>query len=154
MTKERPFGWVIESTHYHRPNMVSYKLVSGLTWTPLVGAYLPPSTLEHLQDLEETLKSFKDPIILGDLNVELDEARSPRIKQVGDLIAEYGLIDLVCHFRQRRSFQNLKTWSQVRQGTVLRLRCDYILRTDRRHFELVEICDMRNFSLDHFTLRD
>ena len=58
--------------------MVSCELVTGLTRTPLVGAYLPPSNLEHLQDLEESLKRFKEPIVLGDLNVDLNDARSSR----------------------------------------------------------------------------
>ena len=119
--------------------MVRCKLVARLIRTPLVGVYLPPSMLEHLPDLEESLKRFKDPIAIGDLNVHFDEARSLRIQQVADLLTEYGLIDLVRHFGQRRRFRNLKTWSQVRQGTVLWSRWDYILRKYQRLFELVGI---------------
>ena len=55
VTREKPFRWGIESTRYHRPNVVNCKIVTGLTRTPLVGAYLPPSTLDHLSDLEEAL---------------------------------------------------------------------------------------------------
>ena len=66
---------------------------------------------------------------------------------------EYGLIDLVRHFHQLRRFRNLKIWYQVRQGTVLRSICDYILGTDRRRFELVGIQDMRNFLSYHFAIR-
>ena len=75
--------------------MVICNLVTGLIRTPLVGAYLPPSTLEYLPDLEEALKRFKDPIVLGDLNVDLCKVRSPRNQRVEDLLAEYGLIYLV-----------------------------------------------------------
>ena len=126
-TRERPIGWGIESTRHHRPNVVSCELVSGIIWTPLFGSYLSLSTLEHLPDLEESLKHFKGPISLGGLNMELKEARRPRSHRVADIIVKYGLIDLVCHFRQRSRFQNLKTWSQVRQGTALWSICDYIL---------------------------
>ena len=63
--KERSVRWGIESTHYHGPDMVSCDIVTGLTRTPVVSAYLPPSTLEHLTDLEEDLKQFRDPIFLG-----------------------------------------------------------------------------------------
>ena len=87
------------------------------------------------------------------MNVDLDEARIPRIQRVVDLLAEYGFIDLVRHFRQRRRFCNLKTWSQFRQGTILRSRCDYILRTDWRRFEPAGIRYMQDFSSDHFALR-
>ena len=54
--------------------------------------------LEHLPDLEESLKRFKDPIAIGDLNVHFDEARSLRIQQVADLLTEYDIIDLIRHF--------------------------------------------------------
>ena len=75
--------WVEDRVHILPwQNTVSCKLFTGLTWTPLVSAYLPPSTLEQLPDMEEALKSGKDPIFHGDLNVELDKARSPRIQQV------------------------------------------------------------------------
>ena len=64
---------------YHGPNMVRCNIITGLTHTPLVGAYLPPLILEHLLDLEEALQRFRDPIFLGKLNVELEKARSPHI---------------------------------------------------------------------------
>ena len=77
VTRERPIEWGIDSTRYHRPNMVSFEIVTGLTWTPLVGAYLPPSMLKQLPGLEEALQSFRDPILLRYLNVDIKEARIP-----------------------------------------------------------------------------
>ena len=139
---------------YYGLKMVSCKLVTGLTQTPLSGAYLPLLTLDQLPDLEEALKRFRDPIVLGDLNVDLNKSKSLRIQRVEDLLMECNIIDLVRHFRQYRRFRNLKTWSQVRQETVLQLSCDYILGTGRCRFNLVGICDMRNFFSDHFALRE
>ena len=69
--------------------------------------------LKHLPDLEEALKRFKAPIVLGDLNVYLENARSPQIQQVADLLTDYGLIDLVRLFRQQCRLRNLNTCSQV-----------------------------------------
>ena len=74
--RERPFGWMIEYMRYHGPNMVSCKIVVRLTWTPLVGAYLPPLTLEHLPDLEEALQHFRDPIFPGGVKLDLNKTRS------------------------------------------------------------------------------
>ena len=108
-----PIGWEIYSTRYHRPNVVSCEFITGIIQTPPVGVYLSLSILEHLQDLEEALKRFKGPIFLGDLNVDLDEARAPLSQRVTDILAEYSLIDLVHHFCQIRRFRNLKTWYQV-----------------------------------------
>ena len=108
---------------------------------------------EHLPDLEEYLKRFKDPIVLGDLNVHLDKTRIQWSQQVADFLSENVLIDLVCHFHQRCRFRNLKTWSQFMQEIILRSICNYILGPDQRCFELIGICNMRNLSTDHFALR-
>ena len=80
--------------------MVSFKIVTGHTQTPLVSMYLPPSMLEHLPDFEEALQQFKglDPIVLGDFNLDLDNERSSQIQHVVDVLMEFGIIDLVQHF--------------------------------------------------------
>ena len=59
VTRERPNGWGIESMRFHGTNVVSCEIFTGHTRTPIVGAYLPPSTLEHLPDLYEALQHFK-----------------------------------------------------------------------------------------------
>ena len=98
--RERPGGWGVESTHYHGPNWVSFKIVTGYIRTPLVRVYLPPLTLEHLLDFEEALQRFKglDSIFLGDLNVDPDKSWSLQSQRIADLLTEFGLIDLVRHF--------------------------------------------------------
>ena len=53
LLQEKPEGWIVESMRFHRPNVVSCEIVSGHHWTPLIGAYLPESTLYHLSDLEK-----------------------------------------------------------------------------------------------------
>ena len=100
MTRERTNRWQIESTHFHGPNVVSYEIINGYTWTPLVNAYLSPLTLDHLPDLKEDLQRFKglDTIVLGVFNVDLDNAWSSWSQLLADLLAEFGLIDLVQHF--------------------------------------------------------
>ena len=72
-----------------------------------------------MPDLEESLQLFRDTNLLGGLNVYLEEAMILRIQQVTDLLVDYGLIDLVRRFFWRHRFQDLNTWSQVRQGIVL-----------------------------------
>ena len=111
VTMEQPNRWGGEYTRFHRPNVVSCEIVTGPTQTPLVGAYLPPLTLEHLPEVKEELQRFKGRyiIVLGYLNVDLEDARILRSQRVAELLTEYGLIDLVHHFRQCRRFQDLKT---------------------------------------------
>ena len=44
--------------------------------------------LEHLPDLEEAIQPFRDPIVPGYLNVELEEMRILWSQRVSDLLAE------------------------------------------------------------------
>ena len=97
-TRERPVRWGIESTRFHMPNMVSCDIITGLTQNLIIGVYLPPLTLEHLPDLENSLQRFRYLIFFGDLNVDLNEARSLRSQCELNLLAEYVLIDPVRHF--------------------------------------------------------
>ena len=48
--RERPEIWNDESTRFHGPNMVSFGIVSNSERTPLISAYLSPSTFDHLLD--------------------------------------------------------------------------------------------------------
>ena len=81
---------------------MSCEVVTDRKLTPLIGAYLPPSTLNHLPDLEEGPTRFRDQdtILLGDLNAGIVQAHNLRIQQVADLLMESGLMDLIHHFRQ------------------------------------------------------
>ena len=49
--RKRPDVCSVESARFCRPNVVSCEVVSGRQRTPLIRAYLPLSTLEHLTDL-------------------------------------------------------------------------------------------------------
>ena len=48
----------------------------------------------------------KDPIVLGRLQY-------PRIQQVAEFLASFGLVDLLIHLRQLLRFQYLNMWKQV-----------------------------------------
>ena len=78
VVRDRPQGWSKESTRFHGPIMVICEVITNKK-TPLTGTYLPPSTLEHLTDLEEALAHFQnqEPIVLGDLNTNI-QSQNPR----------------------------------------------------------------------------
>ena len=66
--------------------MVSCDIVSGSHCIPAIGAYLSPSTLDHLLDLEEALNRFpgREPVVLGDLNTNIGRLTNPPDQQVAD----------------------------------------------------------------------
>ena len=50
--------WILESMRFHSPSVVRCEVVTNRKRYPIIGAYLPLSTLEHLSDLEEALPRF------------------------------------------------------------------------------------------------
>ena len=57
-------------------NQLKSQIISGGKHTQLVGTYLPPSTLEHLPDLEEALTHFQYQvrIVLRYLNANIGQS--------------------------------------------------------------------------------
>ena len=74
--------------------MVICEVVNGGTQNPIIGTYLPPSTLEHLPDLEEGLLCSRDQdtIALGDLNSNIGQSQNSRSQQVADLLTKFGML--------------------------------------------------------------
>ena len=69
---DRLKGWSVELTRFHGWNMVSCNIIAVDKLTLIIGAYLLPSTLEHLTYLEEALTQLKYqyPIVLGEINYD------------------------------------------------------------------------------------
>ena len=43
--------WSLELTRFHGTSLVSCEVVTNVKRTPIIGAYIPPSPLEHLPEL-------------------------------------------------------------------------------------------------------
>ena len=130
-------------------DVVIYEVITDTNGknTLIIGAYLQPSTLKHLTDLEEALIRFRDhnPIVLGDLSADIGQAQNPRSQQVAGLLMEFRMMDLLLCLRQRWRHRKMKTWTWVRQGILMQARSDYILGKDRRRSEMVEIRGVRDY---------
>jgi hypothetical protein len=75
---------------------------------------------------------------MGDLNIDL---RSPtpdnRDAEIMAMLSSLGLEDLSKHFIQRKGFRHGNTWHMIKEDTMLKAKCDYILGTDRRVFQYI-----------------
>ena len=132
---------------------MSCEVITDKKQTPIIYVYLLPSTLEHLPELEEALKLFRDQdtIELGYLSTNIIQAQNQGNHQVANMLMEFRLMDLLHHFRQRWRYRHMKTWYWMRHGIVLQAKS--VQGTYQRHFKMVVIRGVRNFPLDHLVLR-
>jgi hypothetical protein len=75
---------------------------------PTIGGYIPPKYELTIESIGKAFDSLpKRPrILLGDLNVNLNNSRSGRGLQIATLVADLGLKDLIIHFHTRASNVN------------------------------------------------
>jgi hypothetical protein len=144
----------VESVCKHGPNVISFELVTGRRHTPIVGAHIPPADLETIEHITRAMERFpgRDPLLLGDLNVDLGSFLDPREVETAAAVASFGLEDLLPHFRQHRGFCHGKTWRPERLGQVVSSQCNHILGSDRRVFQNTQLKDPRSFSSDHLAV--
>ena len=116
---------------------------------PMVGAYIPPSKISTLVNIDQALNRFRgySPILMGDLNANLDQPTRARDLEIAAAVATAGLEDMLPHFRQRQPFGAGLTWG--RHGENATGGNDYILGADWQMFSNVGLCLPRNFASDH-----
>jgi hypothetical protein len=106
----------------------------------VIGTYIPPSETD-----ESTCNNIIDArnscphiplILLGDINVNLDDGNNPSLRDIGIMacLATLGVDDMSKHFRRRRKYSSGYTWSMYRSGTRIFGKCDYILADERKRF--------------------
>ena len=105
--------------------------------------------------MEESLTRFQYqyPIVRGEFSANIVKFQNPRSQYVSDLLMEFGMMDILPHFRQSCQYCHLNMYNRVRQGIMMRERSDFILGTDQRRFKMVVIRGIRNQPLDHLTLQ-
>lgn len=152
--RDSPY-WQVESVSNHGPNVISFELVTGYRRVPCVGVYIPPNDLTTLEFLLQALDRFqnRDPIVLGDLNIDMQSPRDAREVEIAGALSARGLEDMLKHFKQSRGFRHGNSWRQFRGGRLESSRCDYILGSDRRLFSNMQLKDPRCFSSDHWLIR-
>ena len=104
--------------------------------------------------LEEALTRFQDqyPIVLRNRNADI-QSQNPHSHQFAYLLMEFGMMDLIIHFRKHWRYRHMTTWPRVKQGKVMRARSDYIPGIDGRRFEMMGIRGTRNYPSDHLILQ-
>ena len=145
--------WHLESIRSFGPNVISALLVSGTHRWNLVGCYIPPSDRDGttLSQIHSAAQRFSHPLLLlGDLNVDLDNPHSPRDLAISASLATLGIFDFSTSFYRR---VHRWTWCQRRDGVVIHSLCDYILGTSRTDWRNIQYKTVPYYDSDHRLVR-
>lgn len=120
--------WSIEGLRVHGPNVISCTVVSGGRYWSLIGAYIAPSETDGatLRSIAAAVSSCSHPLLfLGDINVDLAQSDlDDRGEDIATALALLGLFDVSMAFQHPKGRW---TWSQWREGCLLRSTTDWIL---------------------------
>ena len=101
-------GWQVEGFANYGPNMVSVWVTMGQQRWYVVGAYVNTKYDPTVAQVEQALwKAAKgtEVILLGDLNVRLQEPHEAQEEELAMVVAACGLKDMTSHFIPRRRYR-------------------------------------------------
>lgn len=150
----------VEETRFWGPNVVAFRLLTGKHRYYVVGCYVPPSemdTFDHVESAWGQCPKGFTPILMGDLNVDLETPSDERDDRVAEWCDTQDITCMSRHFRQRRRkrARGRWTWSQRRLGRWISSHPDYVLTTPRgrRRLRRVTITWPRHHDTDHHMIR-
>ena len=85
--------------------MLTFQLVLGAARWYIIGCFISPNNLTALMHIEQAWQACPkgyQPIMLGDLNINLAAPRDERDETIAELVDTMTLVDMSSHFRQRR----------------------------------------------------
>ena len=104
----------VEETRIESANVLSFRVVSGELKFYVVGCYIPPSDLTTLDQVRAAWarcpKGFR-PLLLGDLNLNLESPRDERDAEIAAQVDHMDLADMTQHFLQRRRRRTRGRWT-------------------------------------------
>ena len=145
----------VKAVRKYGPNVLSFEVVTGERRWYIIGCYLAP---KYSDTIERVVAALGDKLrgtallVAGDLNTDLGDTENERSgSEIAAAMTESGVEDMTAHFlpRKRKWGRELRTWSMVREGKVVRSRTDYLLGTDKSLFRNVSVRDPRH-NTDHF----
>ena len=146
----------VEETKIWHPNVLSFELVTGVDRYFVVGCYIPPDDLVPLDHIKTAWKECPKgckPLLVGDMNIDLEYPRDERDEKVAEQCDFWNLTDMSRQFsqRRRRKTRGRWTWRQQRLGRWVQSHPDYFLAKEgsRRIFRNVALRRPRHHDTDH-----
>ena len=116
--------------------MVSFLLTTPLRRWYIIGAQIAPNdgpTVYCMYPALYTAPKGLEVILLGDLNVRLQELSNVQGEYIAAVVADCRLVDMISHFMSRRRYiEDIRwMWQMKREDQQLMGRGDYVLVTNR-----------------------
>jgi len=134
-------AYEVEETRFYGPNVMTFQLVTGADQYYVVRCYIPPfnrTTLDDVRTAWGHCPSGARPLLVGDLNVNLESPGDKRGEEIAEQVGYMNLTDMSGHFCQRRQqcTRERWTWRQRRDGRWISTKPDYFLAQEdhRRYF--------------------
>ena len=147
--------FAVEELCLHGPNVVSFQLVMGRRQWHVVGCYIYPSDASIIEDVAAAIRSqpYGDELLVaGDINANLEYPEGTLwLEALVDKLTASCLIDMCLHFLPQCNpwLKYRCTWRIQRYGQEVRSWTEYIIGTDCRLFQDVDVRYMRHHS-DHY----
>jgi hypothetical protein len=95
--------WTVESVKRLGSEVISFQLATGQIRYSCVGGYIPPKHELIIESICKVFDSFLKGtrILLGDLNMNLNNPRIDRGLHIATIVADFGLEDLISQFHQK-----------------------------------------------------
>jgi len=136
-------GCAVEEQRRWGPNVLSFQLVTGRGRYYCIGAYRPPSevdntTAEDINRAWDKCPKGSEPILMGDLNVNLARPQSKWDIAMAEQTAAMDVHDMTLGFRQRRRkwVQGRWSWRMRRRKRWISSRPDYFLTREKTRLRL------------------
>ena len=128
-------GFEMEATRVVTPNLITFQLVTGDERYYVMGTCLPPNNTggegDDLWAAWEACPANCSPIVMGDLNINVEHPRDKREATFADLLDEINLVDTSRKFTLWQcSLQKARkhwAWHQKRRGRWIYSQPDYIM---------------------------
>ena len=101
-------GWQVEVIANDVPNVVSFLLTAVLQRWYIVRAYVPINNLPTAAPVGQEIGNepkVVEVILMGNLNIRLQEPCDAREEELVTVVVECGLEDMTAHFMPRRSYK-------------------------------------------------
>jgi hypothetical protein len=124
----------VEAAIIVTPNLITFQLVMGDEQYYVMGIYIPPNNRAGGEDLWLAWKACPancSPIIMGNLNINVECPHDEREATIANLLDKINLVDISCKLTLWRcSLQRCQlrwTWRQKCQGCWIYSQPDYIM---------------------------